>query len=124
MTKAHPDLVLVYNADGGPLASLFGAVHKVVSPGTYQCSLCKTTHGALTVHGEWQDFLNTLPNRTRIHYRDEFAKLEPGFTGDLPAILVQHQGAPAELLVSADEFAAIADAASLRAIVAERLARA
>ena len=50
-------LVIVYNADAGLAAALFDAVHKVVAPATYPCSLCAVTYGALTMRPQWRRYL-------------------------------------------------------------------
>ena len=39
-------LIFVYNAGSGKLNALFDMAHKIVSPTTYECSLCALTHDA------------------------------------------------------------------------------
>lgn len=65
-------LLFVYNADSGILASLKDVVHKAVSPGTYQCNLCKITYGPLLMKDEWDAYITSLPYEAEFMHRDEF----------------------------------------------------
>jgi hypothetical protein len=38
-------LLFVYNADSGLFNSIAEAAHKIVSPQTYRCDLCRITYG-------------------------------------------------------------------------------
>lgn len=75
MARPGRTLIMVYNADSGILNGLKDAVHKVVSPSTYECSLCYLTYGPVSMKGRWKGFLDEL-NRTGIEvellHRDEF----------------------------------------------------
>ena len=42
------ELQFIYNAKSDWFNSIFDLVHKNISPETYQCNLCKITHGAFT----------------------------------------------------------------------------
>ena len=116
------DLLIVYNADGGAFAMLADALHKVVSPGTYPCSLCAVTYGPVSMRGEWRAFLDRLPNRKRFYHRDDFADEFPGIQITLPIIMTQRAGQLPEVLVSAAELDASHDLAGLIALVETRLA--
>jgi hypothetical protein len=48
-------LLFVYNADGGLLPGLKDMFHKILSPGTYPCSLCAVTYGATAMRPEWKE---------------------------------------------------------------------
>jgi hypothetical protein len=123
MTTQSPTLIFVYNADGGLLNALGDMVHKIVSPGTYPCSLCALTYGAFAKRPAWRAFLARLRLPTLFLYRDEFrAELD---TRDLalPAILVGAAGLEPRVLVSAAELNALTDLAQLTALIETRLAR-
>ena len=103
MSASDTELLIVYNADAGVFAMLADAVHKVVSPATYPCSLCAITYGPVAMRGAWRSFLESLPNAVRFYHRDDFAVAFPGVAVELPAILIADaDGAPATL-VSARE---------------------
>lgn len=91
-------LLFVYSADSGIGAALRDAVHKIVSPGTYACSLCAATHGPLTMHRQWRDWLRAAPFDARFMYRDELARAYAGIDVPLPAVLVEGVGLPQSLL--------------------------
>ena len=51
-------LLFVYNADSGKLNALKDAIHKVVKPSTYPCSLCTVTYGNLGMKRTWKTFIS------------------------------------------------------------------
>ena len=108
MTDAMPDkqatrLLFVYNADSGPVSALMDAVHKIVSPQTYSCSLCFITYGAVAMRREWKEYIERLPYPTEFLHRDEFQERWPGLELPLPAILLQRGARAPETLVGAAE---------------------
>ena len=124
VTAAPPDILIVYNARSGAFAALADALHKIVSPETYPCSLCAVTYGPVAMRGEWRRFLATLPNAKRFFHTDDLAAAFPGIDVPPPAILTQHgEEAPREL-VKAAELDAAADLPELIALVERRLAAA
>jgi hypothetical protein len=42
------EIQFIYNAKNGLANSIFDLAHKIISPDTYECILCKITHGAFT----------------------------------------------------------------------------
>jgi hypothetical protein len=121
MTHPTTRLILVYNADGGPLNAVKDAVHKVASPATYPCSLCALTYGWVAMRGHWRRFLASLPQEKVFHHRDDFALAFPGLAVALPAILLaEGEGSPS-VLVSAPELDSLSDLQALIALVEERL---
>ena len=116
-------LLFVYNADSGPVSALMDAVHKVVSPQTYSCSLCFITYGAVSMRREWKDYVARLPYPTEFLHRDEFCARWPGLEVPLPAIMVQAGERAPEVLVGAAEMSREQSVAELIAIVEAALAR-
>lgn len=99
---APATLIFVYNAPDGIGAALIDAVHKIVSPATYACSLCMITYGAVAMRPEWRAYLRSLPFATAFYHRDGFARAYPALAGTpLPAILLAEQGRIAPLLDAA-----------------------
>jgi hypothetical protein len=83
-------LLFVYNADAGLGNSLVDALHKLLSPSTYPCSLCGLTHGATSMRPEWKTFLQSLPVPTRFMYRNQFRTEYPQLsTYPLPAVFAE-----------------------------------
>lgn len=119
-----PKLVQVYNADGDKVSILLSALHKVVSPSTYECSLCSLTHGALTMKSRWRDFLKTIDAEPVEYHRDEFTRAFPGYTVQFPALLVQFEDERPAVLVTAIALNAIKDIDDLIDLVRLRLAQA
>jgi hypothetical protein len=122
MTNGAQEIVLVYNADGGMFAALMDSVHKVVSPATYSCPLCKVSHGAVSMRFEWRNFLGQLPNRKIFYHRDEFNKLYPDSPYELPAIFLGEATGELSVLIGRLEMERLDDVEDLIALMKERLA--
>lgn len=121
MSTDQTRLILVYNADSGLPNALKDAVWKVVRPSTYPCSLCALTYGYVSMHGQWRRFLARLPHFKVFHHRDDFAQAFPELTVALPAILLVEAGAPAQVLISADELKALPDLDALIQLAQNRV---
>ncbi len=113
MGPEKQQIMIVYNADGGILSAVKDAVHKVVAPESYPCSLCAITYGPVSMRGDWRRFLYTLDAEVTFHHRDDFARDYPGVEVELPAILSSENGAAPRVLVSNQELDQIEDVASL-----------
>lgn len=115
-------LVLVYNAEAGIAAGVMDSVHKLVSPATYPCQLCAVTYGLLAMKREWWAFLDGLGMELLFHHRPDFRAAFPQAADwPLPLVAVEDDGGLARL-VSAEDFRAIPDLATLMQVVRERLA--
>lgn len=119
---ADRSLIFVYNAPDGIVAALIDAVHKLVSPATYPCSLCAVTYGAVAMRRDWRAYLARLPYPVTFYHRDGFRRAFPGLNVSLPAILIADAGAPPRLLIDAATLDAQADVASLIATLDAALA--
>ena len=115
-------LILVYNADGGLLRAARDAVHKLVSPETYPCSLCALTYGAVSMRREWRRFLKKTGSPVLFLYRDELRADLDSRDIPLPAILVGSESTMPEVLVSAAELNALPDLGALITLIEARLA--
>ncbi|NTW83878.1 MAG: GTPase [Chlorobiaceae bacterium] len=67
-------LVFVYNTDGNPVSELIDLGHKIISPETYNCSLCKLTHGPFSEFESWKSFRTSVGVPMEFLHRDEFEK--------------------------------------------------
>ncbi len=70
------EIQFIYNAKNGVANSLFDLAHKIISPDTYECNLCKITHGALIENKKFKE-LKRKYNITLWHiddYESKFGK--------------------------------------------------
>lgn len=67
-------LIFVYNTDSNPISSLIDLGRKILSPETYDCSLCKLTHGPFTEIEAWKAFRISIGVPVEFLHRDEFEK--------------------------------------------------
>lgn len=95
-------LIVVYNANSGKFNSLLGTAHKILSPKTYSCKLCKITHGLFSENKQWREYRETSGNQFIFYHKDEFFKEFPRLLKQrLPAIFdAESMG----LLISSEEF--------------------
>jgi hypothetical protein len=111
-----PRLVLVYNADAGLFNALTDTAHKLLSPRTYDCRLCALTYGAFSMRTAWKDFLDDLDLPLAFYHRDEFERATERSDIELPAILIEVEGA-LSVLVPATKIDACDDLEDLMAAV-------
>ena len=116
-------LLFVYNADGGAVSAVVDALHKLVSPRTYSCSLCAITYGAVAMRSEWKRYIARLPHPATFLHRDEFRAAFPGLPIPLPAILFQPEHGETRVLVRADEMNREQSVAQLIELLDRALAR-
>ncbi|MEI7706670.1 MAG: GTPase [Chlorobium sp.] len=93
-------LIFVYNADSGPISGLFDIGHKIISPGTYSCGLCRLTYDTITEKQAWRAFRESAGTEMEFLHRDEFEK-KYGLTFDYPVILRKEE--EIEILLSKKE---------------------
>ena len=113
-------LLFVYNADAGIAAGIMDSIHKAVSPATYPCSLCAITYGAVRMDPRWKAWLKAQPFESVFYHRPDFRAGYPTVVLDLPAILIDRDGA-LETLVGADDFGAAPTVDKLIALIEARL---
>jgi len=82
-------LIFVYNSDGTLGSLIKDTAHKIVSPKTYPCNLCRITYHGVTIQEDWQKFIQSLPHEVVFFHRDEFRKQYPNQKdGQFPAVFV------------------------------------
>lgn len=121
MSFADAQLLLVYNADGDKISVLMDVVHKIVSPSTYQCSLCSVTYGAFSMHARWKEFLKEFPRKPKEYHRDEFLKEFPSISISFPAILVRFGDGPPRVLITSVGLGTVTEIDDLIEMVRSRL---
>jgi hypothetical protein len=122
MRKTPPDrMVMVYNAEDGFFNALTDWAHKVFSPATYECTLCRYTVGLTGMLSPWKSFIELQSFPTTFLHRTEFRQLHPQFQSTpLPVILVEKFG-KLEALVTAEEIKASGGLMSLINLMQTRL---
>ncbi len=90
--RTRPALVFVYNAAGGLFNAVADAAHKILSPATYQCSLCALTHTAFRMRPEWKRFLATLDPPPEFLHADELRGRHGLTDVELPAVFARRDG--------------------------------
>lgn len=122
MPLTLPDrMLMVYNAEDGLFNALNDWAHKIFSPETYECVLCRYTFGLTGMLMPWKTFLERQPVPTRFFHRPDFWRAYPQLSKmKLPLILVEHQ-TRIEVLVTADEIKATGGLMGLINLVQARL---
>ena len=84
----NQNLVFIYNAKSGGLNAILDYVHKMVSPETYDCNLCKLTYDNFGQIKKWNDFLTSYNISADYYYSDHLIQIgiNPGI--DLPAVFL------------------------------------
>jgi hypothetical protein len=99
----QPNIIFVYNANGGFFNGVSDYIHKFVSPDTYECNLCTVTYDNLGMKKLWKTYISNLELPTRFLHKDEFSKEFPKYSDHiLPVILIQN-GNKLEKLLSNEE---------------------
>lgn len=114
-------LILVYNADEGLFNAVTDTIHKVLSPSTYECSLCRFTYGMVGMRKTWGAYLSNLKAEKEFLHRREFHKKYPNVDAELPAIFTEADDG-LRALVSAEEINACENLEELISIVDDRVA--
>lgn len=112
-------LLLVYNADNGLFNALSDWAHKLFSPETYECSLCRYTYGLTGMRRQWKEFLESLGCPAVFLYRTQFRERYPHLDLRFPAILVETEPPP-RVLLSAQEITAAGSLETLIELTRQR----
>lgn len=70
---AAQKLVFIYNADSGLGNMILDGAHKILSPNTYECSLCGLTFGAFSEKSIWKFFREESDVQMEFLHKDEFS---------------------------------------------------
>lgn len=105
-------LLFVYNAEAGFASGMLDSIHKVVSPETYTCDLCRITYGLFTMDKTWRAYLQSLPIEAVFFHREDFKAAHPAAVFPLPVILLDRGGELLDL-VSAEQMKALKDVNAL-----------
>ena len=79
-------LIFVYNAESGTMNSAIDFAHKMLSPETYECNLCKITYGNFAMKKEWKEFLKQVTTEVKFMYKNQFVKAYGIKDEEFPAV--------------------------------------
>ena len=115
-------IIFVYNADSDFFSSVSDFAHKIISPGTYKCNLCKITYGNLGAKKKWKEFVSGLKFETEFLHKDEFVKKYGMKKFGLPAIYIE-ETRKLKLVVSSKEINSIKNLDGMIKLVKKKLTR-
>lgn len=116
-------LVFIYNANSGLRNGVMDIAHKLISPNTYECSLCNLTHGVFKEHKLWKSFREGSATEMEFLHRDEFEKLygsKFGHRFTFPVILFA-ENQELQLMVSTHELNGLETLKELIVLLQDRL---
>ncbi|MCJ7467629.1 MAG: GTPase [Maribacter sp.] len=116
-------LIFVYNANTGFANSLLDAVHKILSPATYECPLCEITFGAFTEKRIWKKFRQKSTVPMEFLHKNEFKKQYAskfGYKFTFPIVLIEI-GNGLEVFIKTEELNAMNRPESLIEMILDRI---
>ena len=97
-------IIFIYNASDDLLSVSFDFIHKIASPSTYQCSLCKVTYGNFSMHEEWESYIKTLPFKVEFLYKNNYLEFHKDLISKEFPVAYKYDGESYEVLISQHEF--------------------
>ena len=83
-------LIFVYNAETGLINQSIDFLHKMIKPETYECNLCRITHGNFVMNKKWQAFINGLQIETEFKYKNQLNEEQLQKTeNNFPSVLIE-----------------------------------
>ena len=114
------DLIFIYNAKSGLTQAALDWAHKIISPKTYECSLCSLTYGNLGKYSKWSKFLKSLKLNKSFIYDDQLSDLGFYENESLPCIFLGEDN-NYSLIISSDELNNCQSLEYLIELIKERL---
>lgn len=115
-------LIFIYNADSGLGNLLLDGAHKILSPTTYECSLCSLTFGAFSEKSVWKKFREDSKVEMEFLHKDEFNKQYASKFGhkfNFPIVLIESNHG-LEIFVKTEELNGLENTAELIEIIENR----
>jgi len=113
-------LLFVYNAKSNLVNKTFDFMHKIISPQTYNCSLCLLTYNTFAERNEWTDFNNSLDIELKYFYSDIFENEFPIEKTDYPVVYLKSK-TELKKLINTNELNSIENLKELIQLVTEKL---
>jgi hypothetical protein len=116
LSSNEDSFIFIYNANRGKVNGLINSIHKSLSPNTYDCKLCKLTHGFAGPTKEWKTFLETLPGEKYFLHKEEVKHIGFLTVADLPLIL-KLKGQKIISVVDNEKLSSIHDILTLKSLL-------
>jgi len=116
-------LIFVYNAYSGTQNAVLDALHKLIKPNTYACSICKVTHGVFSENSRWKKYRQVSEVKMEFFHIDEFQKRYAskfGYKYTFPIVLWEDEGEMG-IFISTEELELVQTAEDLIKLIEERL---
>lgn len=116
-------LIFVYNAYSGTRHVVLDALHKLIRPNTYACSICKVTHGVFSENSRWKNYRLASEVKMEFLHIDEFQKRYAskfGYKYTFPIVLWEDESEMG-IFISTEELERIQNEEDLINLVEERL---
>ncbi len=120
-SKENEKLIFIYNASNSPISVSLDFIHKIVSPSTYQCSLCKITYGNISMHSKWKKYIESSDYIFEFLYKNNYLKYYQDLKVEEFPVAYKYDGNRYELFISKHEFDLYSNLDSLINIVNQKL---
>ena len=97
-------LIFIYNASDDGLSIAFDFIHKIVSPSTYQCSLCKVTYGNTKMHKQWKDYIDNCSISMEFLYKNNYLENHKNLKVNEFPVAYLYDGKTYQIFISKEEF--------------------
>lgn len=119
----HQKLIFIYNADSGLGNLLLDGAHKILSPNTYECSLCSLTFGAFSEKAIWKKFREESKFEMEFLHKDEFKKKYASKFGHkftFPIVIAETE-VDLEVFINSDDLNQLKEAEELIGLITDRI---
>ena len=114
-------LIFIYNASDDLISVSFDFIHKIVSPSTYQCSLCKITYGNVSMHNKWKEYIYDSNYDFEFLYKNNYLEYHKDLKIENFPVAYKYNGNSYDIFISKEEFDSYNDLDSLIQIVSQKL---
>ena len=119
--KTPEKLIFIYNASNDPISVSFDFIHKIISPSTYQCSLCKITYGNVSMHNKWKEYTEHSDYIFEFLYKNNYLKYHQNLKVEEFPVAYKYNGSAYELFISRQDFDLCTSLDSLIEMVGQKL---
>ena len=97
--------------------------HKIFSPKTYECQLCKISHGWFGMHEQWRLGIEKLQLEPEYYHRDQLsARVTKKFNNlAFPCVLLQDDQNEINLLIDKPEITNCKDITQLLNLISQKV---
>ncbi len=116
-------LIFIYAADSGLFNTVTDMAHKIFSPKTYECQLCKISHGWFGMHEQWREGIEEMNVEPEYHHRDRLpvALADECKNLKFPCILLQDDKDEIQILMTQKEISQLDDIESLLEMLTKKI---